>query len=174
MRSLVLGPVSEIAGRREARRLLNARLNPVNQGQYRPEATILFSKFVANYFVPGVLPTLKFATQEIYSFLLRKHLIPRFGDHRLCDISRVEIQQYLLEKLKQGFAWETTNHLRHLLSKVMGTAVSWDYILSNPVRGVKMPERTLKRPHRFLTADEVRSLIAARRSQPAQSFCLQQ
>ena len=106
MRSLVLGPVSEIAGRREARRLLDARLNPVNQGQYRPEATILFSKFVTDYFEPGVLPTLKFATQEIYSLLLRKHLIPRFGDHRLCDISRVEIQQYLLEKLKQGFAWK--------------------------------------------------------------------
>jgi hypothetical protein len=90
------------------------------------------------YFEPGVLPTLKFATQEIYSLLLCKHLIPRFGDHRLCDISRVEIQQYLLEKLKQGFTWETTNHLRHLLSKVMGTAVNWDYILSNPVRDVKM------------------------------------
>ena len=171
MRSLVLGPVSEIAGRREARRLLDARLNPVNQGQYRPEATILFSKFVTDYFEPGVLPTLKFATQEIYSLLLRKHLIPRFGDHRLCDISRVEIQQYLLEKLKQGFAWETTNHLRHLLSKVMGTAVIWDYILSNPVRGVKMPERTLKRPHRFLAADEVRSLIAASK-EPARTIIL--
>ena len=109
----------------------------------------------------GVLPTLKFATQEIYSLLLRKHLIPRSGGHRLCDISRVEVQQYLLEKLKQGFAWETTNHLRHLLSKVMGTAVNWDYIPTNPVCGVKMPERTLKRPHRFLTAVEVRRLIAA-------------
>ena len=161
MRSVVLGPVSEIAGRREARRLLDAHLSPVNQGQYRPEGTMLFSQFIADCFEPGVLPTLKYATREIYSLLLRKHLIPRFGGHRLCDISRVEVQQYLLEKLKQGFAWETTNHLRHLLSKVMGTAVNWDYVLNNPVRGVKMPERTLKRPHRFLTAEEVRRLIAA-------------
>jgi integrase len=161
MRSVVLGPVSEIAGRREARRLLDAHLSPINQGQYRPEATMLFSKFVSECFEPGVLPTLKFATQEIYSLLLRKHLIPQFGGHRLCDISRVEVQQYLLEKLKRGFAWETTNHMRHLLSKVMGVAVNWDYILNNPVRGVKMPERTLKRPHRFLTAEEVRQLIAA-------------
>ncbi len=171
MRSVVLGPVSEIAGRREARRLLDARLSPVNQGQYRPEATMLFSRFVADYFEPGVLPTLKFATQEIYSFHLRKHLIPRFGDHRLCDISRVEIQQYVLEKLKQGFAWETASHLRHLLSKVMGTAVDWEYILNNPVRGVKMPERTLKRPHSFLTADEVRRLIAASK-EPARTIIL--
>src|SRR6266852_4359341 len=161
MRSVVLGPVSEIAGRREARRLLDTHLNPVNQRQYRPEGTMLFSQFIADCFEPGVLPTLKYATREIYSLLLRKHLIPRFGGHRLCDISRVEVQRYLLEKLKQGFAWETTNHLRHLLSKVMGTAVNWDYVLNNPVRGVKMPERTLKRPHRFLTAEEVRKLVAA-------------
>jgi hypothetical protein len=32
MRSVVLGPVSEIAGRREARRLLDAYLSPINQG----------------------------------------------------------------------------------------------------------------------------------------------
>lgn len=160
MRSVVLGPVSEIT-RREARRLLNAHLNPVNQGQYRPEGTMLYSQFIEECFIPGVLPTLKYATQEIYSLLLRTHLIPQFGGHRLCDISRVEVQQYLLQKLKQGYAWETTNHLRHLLSKVLGTAVNWDYIPNNPVRGVRMPERTLKRPHRFLTAEEVQRLIAA-------------
>ncbi len=161
MRSVVLGPVSEIAGRREARRLLDAHLNPINQGQFRSEATMLFSKFIAECFEPGLLPTLKFATQEIYSFLLRKHLTPRFGDYRLCDISRAEIQQYLLEKLKQGFAWETTNHLRNLMSKVLGTAVSWNYLADNVVHGVKMPERTLKRPHQFLNIDEAKRLIAA-------------
>ncbi len=171
MRSVVLGPVSEIKGRREARRLLDARLNYFNKGQYRPETTMLFSKFVQDYFGPGVLPTLKFATQESYSFLLRKHLNPGFGDHRLCDISRVETQQYLLEKLKHGFAWETTNHFRNLLSKVLGTAVSWDYLTNNPVRGVKMPERSLKRPHKFLTAEEVKRLIAACK-EPARTIVL--
>jgi len=161
MRSVVLGPVSEIGGRREARRLLDARLNPINQGQYCPEATMSFSKFVTECFEPGILPTLKYATREIYSFLLRKHLTPQFGDKRLCDISRVEIQQYLLKKLRQGFAWETTNHLRNLMGKVLGTAVSWNYLADNAVRGVKMPERSLKRPHQFLNIDEVQHLIAA-------------
>ena len=72
MRSLVLGPMSEIGGRREARRLLDARLT-VNQGHYRPEGTMLFSQFIEECFTPGALPTLKYATQEIYSLLLRTH-----------------------------------------------------------------------------------------------------
>ena len=171
MRSVVLGPVSEIGGRREARRLLDARLNPINQRQYRPEATMLFSRFVTECFEPGVLPTLKFATQEIYALLLRKHLTPRFGSQRLCDISRVEIQQYVLEKLKQGFAWETTNHLRNLMGKVLGTAVSWNYLADNVVRGVKMPERSLKRPHQFLDVGEVKRLMSAC-SEPTRTIVL--
>jgi integrase len=161
LRSEVLGPVSEIAGRREARILLQSRLASLNSGQRRAQATMPFVVFVAEHFESAVLPTLKYATQEIYSFLLRKHLLPRFRDCRLCDITRAEIQQYLIGKLKDGYAWETTHHLRSLLSKVMGTAVSWNYISDNPVHGVRMPERSLKRPHRFLSLDEVRRLIAA-------------
>jgi integrase len=160
LRSEVLGPLSEITSRREARMLLQTHLATLNSGQRPIRATLSFGTFVAEQFEPGVLPTLKHATQEIYSFLLRKHLMPRFRDQRLCDITRAEIQHYLLEKLKSGYAWETTNHLRHLLSKVLGTAVNWNFLTENPVRGVKMPERTLKRPHTFLTTDEVRRLIA--------------
>jgi integrase len=95
------------------------------------------------------------------SLLLRTHLLPRFRDSRLCDITRAEVQQFITGKLKDGYAWETTHHFRTLLSKIMSTAVSRNYLSDNPVRGVKMPERTLKRPHRFLTMDEVRRLIAA-------------
>jgi hypothetical protein len=42
----------------------------------------------------------------------------------LFDISLVEVQQHLVEKLEQGFAWGTTNHPRHILSKVLGTAAN--------------------------------------------------
>lgn len=161
LRSETLGPVSEIGGRREARILLQTRLSSLNSGQRRAEATMTFGNFVVERFEPDILPTLKYATQKIYSFLLRKHLFPRFRDCRLCDITRPDIQQFVTGKLKSGYAWETTSHLRNVMSKVMGTAVSWNYLPDNPVRGVKLPERTLKRPHRFLDMKEVRCLIAA-------------
>jgi integrase len=161
LRSEVLGPVSEIAGRREARNLMQHHIAAQNSGQRRAEATMLFGAFVAEHFQSVALPTLKPSTQEIYSFLLRKHLLPRFRDRRLCDITRAEVQQFLIGKLKSGYAWETTHHLRSLLSKVIGTAVDWNYLSDNPVRGAKMPERSLKRPHRFLSLDEARRLIEA-------------
>jgi len=170
-RAEVLGLVSEIPTRREAHKLLDARLRPINQGQHRPQSAITLAQFVAEQFEPGVLPTLKFATQEIYSLLLRKHLLPRFANQRLCEISKAEVQRFALEKLRQGLSWETVDHLRHLMSKVLGTAVSWGYLAENPVRGVRMPERTLKRPRRFLRTDEVQRLLEAL-EEPARTVAL--
>jgi len=171
LRSEVIGLVAEIPTRRESRKLLDARLRPINQGQHRPQSTVTLAQFVAAQFEPGVLPTLKFATQEIYSLLLHKHLLPPFGDQRLPEISKEEVQRFVLEKLRQGLSWETVDHLRHLLSKVLGTAVSWGYLAENPVRGVKMPERTLKRPRRFLQADEVQRLLESL-DEPARTVVL--
>ncbi|MCH7844508.1 MAG: ATP-binding cassette domain-containing protein [Acidobacteria bacterium] len=146
--------------KREARKLLESRLRPINDGRHRPQSTSMFAAFVAEHFEPAVLPTLKLSTQQVYRVLLRKHLLPRFGNQRLCDIRREEVQRFALEKLQQGQSWESANKLRNLLSKVLGTAVSWGYLAENPVRGVKMPERTLKRPHTFLSVDEVRRLLS--------------
>jgi integrase len=159
LRSEVLGPVSELS-KYEARKLLERHLRPINEGRHRPQSTITFAAFVAEHFEPAVLPTLKFSTQQIYSVLLQKHLLPRFGSCRLCDIGRAEVQRFALEKLKQGQSWESANKLRNLLSKVLGTAHSWGYLSENPVRGVKMPERFSVRPSTFLSPDEVRRLLA--------------
>jgi hypothetical protein len=87
---------------------------------------MIFGNFVAEQFAPDILQTLKYATQKIYSLILRKHLLPRFRDCRLCDVTRAAVQQFVTGKLEDGYAWRTTNHLRTLLSKVMGTAVSWN------------------------------------------------
>jgi hypothetical protein len=164
LRSEVLGLTSEISSWREARVLLQNRLATLNSGQRRVQSTMSFGAFVASHFEPVVLPTLKPATQEIYSFLLRKHLLPRFTECRLCDITRAEVQPFLIGKLKNGYAWETTHDLRSLLSKIIGTAVDWNYLSDNPVRGAKMPERSLKRPHRFLSLEEVRDFSQRQRN----------
>lgn len=171
MRYETLGLVCEIPSKREARNLLQARLRPINEGRHRPQSTMRFAAFVAEQFELGMLPTLKFATQRSYSHLLKRHLLPRFGEERLCDLCRPAIQQFLLEKLKRGYAWQTVNHLRNLLSKILSTAVSWGYIEQNAAQGVKMPERSAKRPVRFLTADEVRRLLGAL-DEPARTIVL--
>jgi integrase len=171
LRSEVLGLVAQIPTRREARELLQTRLTPINQGRHRPQSTMTFGAFVEEQFRTAVVPTLKFSTRRGYDSLLKKHLLPRFRTQRLCDFTRPEIQRFILEKLQKGYAWEMGKRVIGLLSKILATAVEWGYLTENPARGVKMPERTLKRPHNPITADEVQKLLFAL-NEPERTFAL--
>ena len=170
LRSEVLGTVSELS-KRQAQNLLEDRLRPVNEGRTPPRSMITFRRFVEDQFKPLVLPTLKFATQEIYTLLLDKHLLAHFGERTMADITTPEVQRFILGKLKDGYAWETASHMRHLLSKVLGTAKEWRYLPDNPASGVEMPERTLKRPRRTLSIEELRKLLS-QMNEPEQTITM--
>jgi integrase len=171
LRSEVLGPVSEIRSQREARKLLDLRIAPINQGRHRPQSTITFGAFISEQFEQGAMPTLKFSTRRGYSSLLHKHLLPRFEKQRLCDFNKAEIQRFILEKLQKGYAWEMGKRISGLLSKVFATATEWGYLTENPACGIKMPERTLKRPHSPLSVEDVRKLLAAL-DEPEKTFTM--
>ncbi len=161
LRSEVLGPKSLIPSQAEARKLLDARIRPINHGLHRPQAALPFSTFVVQHFEPGVLPTLKFSTQRSYTWLMRKYLLPHFGKMTLSEISKFEVQRFVLDKLNNGFSWKTTCHIRNLLSKAMGMGIEWGFITQNPVSGVKLPHRTFAKPPGFLTQDEAHRLVLA-------------
>jgi hypothetical protein len=57
---------------------------------------------VERHFVPNVFPTLKLSTQERYRRTLNNHLLPAFGDSRLCDIGTLDLQQFVLQKMEGG------------------------------------------------------------------------
>jgi hypothetical protein len=156
LRSEILGPVSEITSRREARILIQRRLVLLNSGQRGAEATMTFGNFVTERFEPDILPTLKYATQKSYSLLLRTHLLPRFRDSRLCDITRAGVQQFITGKLKDGYAWENKQNIARPVCKqpaaklaqsfpFLGQAVCHDLVEGHPVQadsvaGIKSSE----------------------------------
>ena len=160
-RSLVIGTVAELTTRRLAMRALSERLRSLNSGSQRPQAMRTLKDFVQMDWEPVVLPTLKYATQRHYKYMLGVHLIPIFGERRLPDISREAIQTFLAAKLRDGFAWETVHHIRCALSKVLGTAEEWDYISDNPVRKTRLPRREHKSERSILTPEQIKQLLVA-------------
>jgi hypothetical protein len=95
-RAEVLGTVAELRTRSKAMEALSRLLNPINSGMKRPQSTRTFSSFVREEWLPVTLPTVKYATQKNYRYILDVHLLPTFGKHRLCDINRESIQSFLL------------------------------------------------------------------------------
>jgi integrase len=157
---VVLGPVSEIGIKKQARIVADAILRRLNLGHHRPQSVRTLTVFANNDWAPTVLPTLKYSTQRNYSYLLDGHILPAIGERRLCDLTREEVQAFLTAKLKAGLAWETVAHMKHALSKLLGAAVEWGYTTENVATMAKLPRREPGQPRAFLTEDQVRKLLA--------------
>ncbi|MBS1801485.1 MAG: site-specific integrase [Acidobacteria bacterium] len=124
-------------------------------------ATITFEDFIERFFVPNALPTLKLSTRKRYRSTLNYHLKPAFGHKRLCDISTLDLQSFVLQKMDMGSGWEVCNHLRNLMSKVFESAKKWGhYAGENPATGVELPEKIPVHEKHALTAEQSKRLRA--------------
>jgi len=123
--SSVLGYVADLT-RKQAQKLAAEQLLPLNQGKLTPMATVTFGEFIERFFAPNALPTLKQSTRKQYRSTINFNLKPAFGHKRLCDISTLEIQTFVLSKFDSGSRWEVCNHLRNLMSKILPARRSGD------------------------------------------------
>jgi integrase len=158
-RSIVIGLVSEVPTRRQAQMQLDQQLQLLNQGQQRPQATKLLQAFVECEWTTLVLSTLKLSTQRGYRMVLGRHVLPCFGQRRLCDIIKLDIQQFVADKFRQGLAWQTVRNAWIVLSSVLDAAVDYSYLNSNPARGVKFPLQGLRKEPRILNSDALEKLL---------------
>lgn len=171
-RAEVLGTVAELRTRSKAMEALSRLLNPINSGMRRPQSTRTFSSFVREEWLPVTLPTVKFATQKNYRYILDVHLLPTFGEHRLCDINRESIQSFLVAKLSRGLAWKTVKEIRGMLGRTLGTAEQWEYINDNQARRTRLPRRPLRStPKPILGPAQIRQLTGSL-EEPARSIAL--
>ena len=170
-RSEVLGTVAELPTRRKAMQVLSQKLKAINSGDARPQSVRTFGDFVQDEWMPVILPTLKYATQKHYKYMLNAHLIPTFGKKQLRELTREELQSFLSRKLSGGLSWETVHHFKCALSKVLGAAEEWGCITENVAQKTKLPRRQHGAERAVLTPVQVRRLTAAV-DEPARSIML--
>jgi len=158
-RTVVLGLVSEIPSRTKAQTMLDQRLQPLNQGIHRPQTTKRLREFVEGEWTTLVLPTLKLSTQCGYRKTLGRHVLPCFGDARLCDITKLDIQQFVADKFRQGLAWQTVRNAWTVLSSVLDSAADYSLLNSNPARGVKFPPQGRRKEPKILSSEAFAKLL---------------
>jgi integrase len=156
-RSVILGPVRELA-KRQAQRVLSERLAEINQGRHKPELMIQFERFVLERWEPNIFPTLRYSTVKNYRYLIRRHFLPFFGQMHLPEIGPLDVQMFLSEKAKR-FASKTVLSLRNLLSKIFGTAQRWEFLQANSASGAQVPGQADTRERLTLTPEQVRALL---------------
>ena len=106
-----------------------------------------------------MIPTLKPSSATYYEKLLRIHVLPAFGLRQLREITRVEVQSFLVEKRRTGLSGSTVHGIRTALSRVLQSAVDWGYIEQNPVRGIVLGNRAPIEERLYLSPTQVRTLL---------------
>jgi integrase len=140
-------------------------------------------------------PSVSERTYERYESIVRLHLIPKLGQHKLKDLRPLHIQAYYTEALEggryrrprksershakkgeepkpaaRGLSAQTVVHHHRVLREALRQAVRWQMLTVNPADAVK-PPRAARRPIRVLdetgSAELLRSLERSRFHLPA-------
>jgi integrase len=158
LRSQVLGLVNELS-EREARNRVGVLLRPINEGKYRPEATMTFGQFLKECWEPAVVPHLKPTSVRYYGKQIERHLLPAFNEWRISDITKAEVQRFLGQKRKQGLSGSSVHRMRTALGKVLQAAVDWENLEQNAARGIRLGDRTPVQERAYLLPDQLLLLL---------------
>ncbi|MGW5239240.1 site-specific integrase [Monashia sp. NPDC004114] len=104
-------------------------------------------------------------TLEAYEGHLNRHVLPAFRGVRLGEITVPLIDRFLVT-LRRKVGWSTAKSCRSVLSGVLGLAVRYGVLASNPIRDAMRVEGRPTRSPRALTRDERRALFTALAADP--------
>ena len=91
---------------------------------------------------------------------VRLHLKPAIGRIRLKDLTRMHVQRFINQKMKEGYAPRTVRYAHTTLSKALTQAVDWDLVPKNVASRAKLPKQKRKK-RETLSAENVGAFFSA-------------
>ena len=151
--------------RREAEAYLDSRSKDVREGDFVEPSKIHFADFAQEWLEKyprlGQQP-LKPSTLYSYDSLIEGHLLPFFGELRLCHIRSSTIEKDFKAQLSPRLNGKTVRNILLVLRRMLQSAVEWDYLSTNPFNGrkkIQLPALSRKQKGRALTPEEIRRLL---------------
>ena len=146
-------------GAREAQKIASEMIRPMNQGLESAGSATPFGTYIDTIYRPTVLPLLASSTQTNYEGILKKRLLPWFGDMALRDLNTITLQKYF-SGLQAGHA--SAMKIKDALASVLGSAVRYQVLVRNPLEAVQIPlPRTGKRTKPIITPWQFGLLVEA-------------
>ncbi len=161
-----LGPQREVGTRRgltkaQAERELRRAIDEVRSAS--PAERVSLEEAGRRYLQHlGAVRERKRSTVQDYEIMLRRHLVPFFGESALDRVTSDDVASYVRVKRRAGLARQTVINQVNLLHGVCAFALRRGWIAANPVAGVERPRVQSRDPDiRFLSIDEIEALMRA-------------
>ena len=147
-------------GEREVRKIAAEVLRPQNQGLITSGSAVTFGEFVENVYRPTLMSTFASSTQHRYDSAIKVHLKPIFETSCLRDLTAMTIQRYLSGLGASELSHESIDKVRDVLASILGAAVQYQYLVTNPVEGLRLPRPKRGRPKkRFIEPQQFMKLV---------------
>ncbi len=132
---------------------------PLNAGRFVLQSQLPFQVIVQR-FIDTHLPMLGQATAADYQNKITNHILPAFGEARMCDIRTDAIQAWL--NGKTDLSWWSKQGLRNILSSIFSRAKEWNlWEGGNPCENVKVGRKTERFVKQIPQADSVNDFLDA-------------
>jgi integrase len=147
-------------GQREAEKIRDEFLRPLNQGLVNIGSAMKFGDYFESVYRPVVLPTRAKTTQDRDMSVYKNYLGPAFSEMCLRDITPLTVQRYVSGMANWKIEQESKDKVRDVLSSILGSTVDYNLLLKNPVIGVKLPTaKSGKRSKPYLAHDSFEALF---------------
>src|SRR5579862_7506896 len=141
---------------REVQKIKAEYLRPLNQVLISAGSATPFEGFVNTVYNTTALPLLASSTQARYGGIIQLYLIPTFGSLCLRDLTPLTLQKYISgfqirepedlkprnseqDSGKRRLARESVDKIRDVLSSVLGSAVKYGFLVTNPAGALQLP-----------------------------------
>jgi integrase len=155
--------------KRDAERALREVLLSLEQGTYVKPNKITLGAWLRHWLKDYVSMNTTDRTQESYTSIVERHLIPSLGKVILTDLQAVHIQSYYADKLskgradgKGGLSARSIVYHHRILSNSLDYAVKMGVVVRNMVKLVQ-PPRVAKVTMNTLSPEEVTRFLDAAR-----------
>lgn len=133
------------------------------------KAVITFDTLFNDHYLPYVKQRKRSWDRDEELYRLRIKDV--FGDKRLNQVSRLQVQTFHSELLDEGLAPSSANHHAKLIRHMLNLAVEWEMLDKNPASRIHMFAEDNK-IERYMNDQQLASLLEVLRTDSCRSVCL--
>ena len=151
--------------RKEAQDKLRAALRSLDAGLDLLDERRTVAQLLETWLEDVVRENLRPKTYRSYEQIVRLHLLPTLGRHRLARLTPQHVQSMLAEKTRAGLSSRTVQYIRAVLRQALARALKWGWVSRN-VAALADPPKVERTPVQPLTVEQAASFLRATRDHP--------
>lgn len=102
----------------------------------------------------------KYNTEHGYKGYLKNHLLPYFGNLKLCEITPLAVNEFVALELETGRRNSTVNKYTKLMSQIYSFMIDMDIVVKNPLARIKSLKEERSEEIRSLSTEETKILLS--------------